>query len=497
MITAEGPPDTNHDGMRILTRYLLRAHLGPFLFSLSVLTGLLLINTVAKRFEDLAGKGLGAGVIAEVFLLSVPFTLALTLPMSVLVAVLYAFSQFTTDNEITALKASGVSLLRLTAPLFVVGVIMTGGMLYFNDQILAESNHRLKNLLVDIARKTPTLELKEQIINEIRTEGTQARYFLQPARIDAATNHLYDLVIYDLSSPDRERTIYADSGWMAFNNAQTDLFLTLYDGWIHEREEKEPQRFNRIFFEEQLIRIPEVGNQLERMGGGYRGDREMTIAMLAAEVDRRRDELAEIEARVRTDLRAAVLEALGLAADTAATDANGGATAASTERIRIEARALETQARRTMVQLESYQQRAKQLRAGINEYSVEYHKKFAIPFACIVFVIIGAPLAVRFPRGGAGMVIAFSLVIFAIYWSGLTGGEQLGDKGYLPPFWGMWAANFIFLGLGLFGLARFGRERTTTRGNALDDLAELFRGLRARLPRPPGRSRGRERGVRA
>jgi lipopolysaccharide export system permease protein len=476
VIAAAGVPDANYDGMRILTRYLLRAHLGPFLFSLSVLTGLLLVNTVAKRFEDLAGKGLGVGVIAEVFLLSVPFTLALTLPMSVLVAVLYAFSQFTTDNEITALKASGVSLLRLSAPLFVAGLLMTGGMVYFNDQILAESNHRLKNLLIDIARKTPTLELKEQIINEIRTEGVQARYFMQPARIDAATNHLYDVVIYDLSSPERGRTIYADSGWMSFNNARTDLFLTLYDGWIHEHESMEPARFNRVFFQEQLIRIPEVGNQLERMGGGNRGDREMTIRMLAAEVDRRQAELDALHARARTDLLAAVRQALG--EGEARDSANDGTGIKAIER--VEARTVEADARRLMVQLQTAQQRAEHLRAGINEYSVEYHKKFAIPFACIVFVLIGAPLAVRFPRGGVGMVIAFSLIIFAIYWSGLTGGEQLGDKGVIPPFWAMWGVNIIFLGLGLFALARFGREKSTARGSMLDDLRELARGLRSR-----------------
>lgn len=462
--------------LRILTRYLLRAHLGPFLFSLSVLTGLLLINTVAKRFEDLAGKGLGIGVIAEVFALSVPFTLALTLPMSVLVAVLYAFSQFSADNEITALKASGVSLIRLSLPLFVVGLLLTGGMLYFNDRILSESNYRLKGLLIDIARKSPTLELKEQVINEIRTDGTQSRYYLQPARIDAATNRLYDVVIYDLSAAESERTIYADSGWMAFNGARTDLFLTLYDGLIHERDGAEPARFNRVYFKEQVIRIPEIGNQLERLGGGSRGDREMTVGMLAEQVQRRRDELAEVKTQARQEALTAVRVALG---EMPAVEygEEGGARRQTQE---IEFKRLESEARRTMLQFQGYQQRAGQLQNGINEYSVEYHKKFAIPFACIVFVLIGAPLAVRFPRGGVGMVIAFSLVVFAIYWSGLTGGEQLGDKGIIPPFWAMWLANFVFLGLGIFGLTRFGRETSSNRAGALDGLADFFRKLRPR-----------------
>src|SRR5690606_25971864 len=86
--------------------------------------------------------------------------------------------------------------------------------------------------------------------------------------------------------------------------------------------------------------------------------------------------------------------------------------------VEAEARSVEAEERRLAVQLTSMHQRAEQVSAGINTYAVEYHKKFAIPFACIVFVLIGAPLAVRFPRGGVGMVIAFSLVIFAIYWSG-------------------------------------------------------------------------------
>ena len=105
-----------------------------------------------------------------------------------------------------------------------------------------------------------------------------------------------------------------------------------------------------------------------------------------------------------------------------------------------------------------------------NEFKVEYHKKFAIPFACIVFVLIGAPLAVRFPRGGPGMVIAISLLIFGIYYMSLIGGESLGDKGSIKPFWGPWAPNLLFLLLSIWGLAKMGRETATTRGGGWSDL---------------------------
>ena len=102
--------------MKILTRYILREHVGPLIFALSALTALLLLNQVAKRFGDLVGKGLSWGIIGEFFLLSIPFIIAMTLPMAVLVAVLYAFSRLASENEVTALRASGVSVVRLVRP---------------------------------------------------------------------------------------------------------------------------------------------------------------------------------------------------------------------------------------------------------------------------------------------------------------------------------------------------------------------------------------------
>src|SRR5690606_16735584 len=109
--------------LSILTRYVIRAHIGPFLFALTAITGLLFLNAVAQRLEDLTGKGLGWGTIAEFMMLSLPHTVALTLPMATLVAVLYAFSELAAHNEFTAMKAGGVSPQRLMVPLLGVGII--------------------------------------------------------------------------------------------------------------------------------------------------------------------------------------------------------------------------------------------------------------------------------------------------------------------------------------------------------------------------------------
>ncbi|HEU0077056.1 MAG TPA: LptF/LptG family permease, partial [Longimicrobiaceae bacterium] len=134
--------------MKILTRYLLRAHVGPFLFAFLALTGVITINTLARRLAELAGKGLPLDVVFRFFVLSLPATIALTFPMAVLVSVLYTFSQLTADNEVTALKASGIDLKRLLLPVFVAAALIAGGMVWFNDRVLPESNHRWSQLMV-------------------------------------------------------------------------------------------------------------------------------------------------------------------------------------------------------------------------------------------------------------------------------------------------------------------------------------------------------------
>jgi lipopolysaccharide export system permease protein len=106
--------------------------------------------------------------------------------------------------------------------------------------------------------------------------------------------------------------------------------------------------------------------------------------------------------------------------------------------------------------------------------------------ACVVFVLVGIPLAVRFPRGGLGMVIAVSTSIFAVYWVGLIGGENLADQGLAPPSLGMWFPNVVFAVLGVILISRMGHESASNRGGGLDEL--LFT-VRQRLSAPFRRPR--------
>jgi lipopolysaccharide export system permease protein len=463
--------------MKVLTRYLLRSQIGPFLFAFCALTGVIVINTIARQAATLAGKGLDLGIIFHFFVLSLPSTIALTLPMAVLVAVLFTFSQMAAENEISALKATGIDLRRMVIPLLLVAAGIAGAMAWFNDQVLPESNFQWKVLMIDIGQKSPLLALHEQTVNPITTTDGITRYYLQAQEIEQSSNKMWDVVIYDISEGRLGRTIVADSGSMAFNPSMTDLFLTLHDGYLHEVNFDEPENFQRIEFREQLLKMGGVGNELQRQTDfSYRGDREMTTAMLQERVDSLGRELAAVQATAKEYAEYDVKQALGLEVP------RGAAPSAGIFNPRWEIPDGAGNSRRLQDQFRSLQERERIIQRHSREFRVEIHKKFAIAAATLVFVLIGVPLALRFPRGGIGMVIGFSLLIFAIYYVGLIGGETLADEGYVPPVVAMWTTNVVMGTLGIIGVLRMGRETGTQRGGGFGEKLEVLRNRFRRRP---------------
>jgi lipopolysaccharide export system permease protein len=556
--------------VRLLSRYLLRQLAAPFLFALGALTSLMLLSQIAKKFGALVGKGLPWGVIGEVFALSLPFIVAMTLPMAVLLAVLYAFSHLAADNEITAMRASGISVYQILAPVLAWGVFMSAFNFVFVDQVLPRSNARLRGLLIDIGRKKPTFELREQVINEV----PPSQYFLRAGRIDAATGRLRDVTIYDVGGETSRRVIYADSGQMAYAEGQTDLSLRLYDGTIHQYRPSDPTAFQLTSYKVNDIRVKNVFDELVRNSSEtVRGDREMsTCEMMSVVQEARVDQRVaaqDREALLVGDLRALLaLPALGpLPLDSTGTgppsycgwidrvqsaisprtaeEANpaqpGSRPISSRQGASVQLAQVPAPVQVPVAQEPAKQEPAKgakprppfksrqtpapgggkappalnyprpQSAAGriqlsnwaqvataadratdadhrADRFLVEVHKKWAISMACISFVIIGIVMALRFPRGGIGLVIGGGLLIFSVHYVGLTAGESLADRGFVSPWEAMWTPNILLTLLGLLGLVRVSRESGSTRGGdfqeVLDGIRHLFRRLRG-VPAPP------------
>jgi lipopolysaccharide export system permease protein len=530
--------------LRILSRYIVKEHLGPLAFALTTLTSLLLLNYIAKQFGQLVGKGLGWGVIGEFFLLSIPFTVAMTLPMAVLVSTLYAFSRLASENEITAMKASGVGMMKMMVPVFLGAAVLAAAMLGFNDQVLPRANHRLRKLQSDIGRKKPTFALREQVINEVQP----GRFFLRANHLEESSNKMREVTIYDLSNPTTRRTIYADSGNMGMTADFRDLELTLYNGWMQELPKDQPGQLQRLFYVVDLIRVRGVGNQLERSTDDtYKSDREMSICEMQKEFQDAEREVQAAEYELEQTLTSAVhtvatgesppprsapkyrpsmtlaraycqlltlfsgpkvAEAAALPQQPApgtrppppvptrkpgtgpqpphtGSALRGAAARAAQQATRAPVVASEppkTRAPRPGIplmaiagSLEGARARLEGSRRAMDSTDVEIQKKFALSAACIVFVLMGAPIALRFPRGGVGLVIGVSLGVFALYYIGLIAGESLGDRGILSPFMAMWAANILFTAVGALLLSRMGKEGATSRGGDTGEMMDALR----------------------
>jgi len=528
--------------VKILPRYVVREHVGPLIFSLSALTILLLLNQVAKQFGQLVGKGLSWGVIGEFFLLSIPFIVAMTLPMAVLVAVLYAFSRLVAENEVTALRASGVSVNRIVAPVMAGGVVLALLMLLFNDQILPRANHRLRTLQTDIARKKPTFALREQVINEV----IPGRIYLKAGHIDDATNRMREVFIYNFEDPAHRKTIYADSGVMGLTTDESTLEMTLHHGFVLQVPNDDPSSLQRLYFTTDVVRVRGVTNKFEKTEkDDYRGEREMTVCQMNQEyqtgvyqLDLARSELASTLAntvryaatgerpalgvlpqrrdrRTSGDLYCSLIRGAlgavgvpsaeaaevprrqqGVATGKPAARQHGAAKGAPAkpgttlgglhplvttpgQPARVPVRpqfGVQPAPAVTPAQIEVIESRMTDASITIARYQVEIQKKFALAAACVIFVLFGAPIALRFPRGGVGVVIVVSVIAFGIYYVCLIGGEALADKLLLSPFWAMWAANAIF---GVIGAVMLVRSQRVGAMAATRDTSELVE--RARL----------------
>jgi lipopolysaccharide export system permease protein len=303
-----------------------------------------------------------------------------------------------------------------------------------------------------------------------------------------------EVTIYDMADPTRRRTIYADSGNMRMSKGMTDLELTLYNGNTQDVPTANPNELQRLYFDVDLIRVRGVGNQFQKTTAEtYKSDREMTICEMQAAQDRARREheavrkefLAKRAALVKSK---AMLSKGTINADTSLPWDVGlgrlycGAIALLAPK-KAHAQAAPTAAGQLppnnpaeIAALDALRARLQDSATIMNSYGVEIHKKFALAVACFVFVLLGAPIALRFPRGGVGLTIGVSLFVFALYYICLIAGESIAKRGLMPAVVSMWMANVIFGLIALWMLTKMGQEGSTARGGDLTEMLGAIRG---------------------
>lgn len=431
-----------------ISMYILKRHAAPFFGSFLFLMSVFVLQFVMKFMDQLVGKGLSGAVIAELMMLNLAWMVVLAVPMAVLVATLMAFGAMASTNEVTAMKAGGVSLYRMMIPVAIASVTVTYLMIEFNNKVLPEANHRSKTLTMDIRRKKPTLSLVPGLFNQ-----DMPGLSMLVRKTFEESNELEGVTIYNHSDPNKNTVITAKHGRLSFSADYRKLVMDLFDGEIHELDHSRPKMYRVIQFQRQRITTVSEGFDFERSAVDKfsRGDRELSSGEMRYMVDSLEELTASIHGRIET-YTVGLQEKLFTGS--VAPQSPSHDFWKNIEQYSDIKSQMMFYRNNVESEISNFEYQEKQIR----EYLVEIHKKYSIPVACFVFILVGAPLGVMARRGGFGIAASLSLGFFLLYWASLIGGEKLADRHLIEPWIGMWGANIFIGALGMFLTYKVGKE---------------------------------------
>lgn len=448
---------------------MLQSFLPLLLMTFFICLFIVLMQFLWKYIDDLVGKGLEVGVIAELFFYAALTMVPMALPLAVLLASLMTFGNLGERFELTAMKASGVSLLKSMRPLIVLMVFIAIGAFFFQNNVLPVAQTKMWTLLYSMRQKSPELEIPEGVFYD-QIPG----YNLFVQKKNADTGVLYDVMIYDVSSGfDNARVILADSGKMSMTADKKHLFLQLYQGEQFEnlreqgntrgavpyRRESFTDKEIMIAFDANFNRMDEDGMRNQYVGknitelqatidsvnarvdsiGNVYGNAIKEIPYLGVSYYKRTYENGVV---VNKKQRPVTLE-VPLDVDSLFQGKNAG-----THKGYLTQALNKAKRNRQDYEFRSYAMGDD--RKTIRRHAIELQKKFTLSFACIIFFFIGAPLGAIIRKGGLGMPLVISVFLFIFYYIIDNTGYKMARNGSLEVWQGMWLSSAVLLPLGIF-----------------------------------------------
>ena len=373
--------------------------------------------------DKFLGKGISIGVVFKFLIYNSAWIISLAIPMAVLIAVLMSFGRLSSDNEITAFKASGISLEKLMAPAIMFGVLVFLIITPFNLWILPEMNHNVRKLSLEISRNRPDIEFNEQLLNNLADKIIYVG--------DRRSNTSFDDIIIFDKSQKNHTTIISDYG--SFESLQDGIIINLINGSIHESISS--SEYRKTYFDNYKIAIPFDQIEYNRTNNLIRQERELNFQALVNKIRLYTNKNTD----VKNDISMNLIKIDSLENKLSYMESNK-----NTDLL------LQNKLKKQISNTKSIYSRNEKLFTNylkkINIYSVELHKKFSIPIACFVFILLGVPLGIMSKNKNMSVSISISIIFFIIYWAFLILGEDFADRGILNPAISMWSPN-IFLGL--------------------------------------------------
>ncbi len=448
--------------LRRLHWLILRRLPGPFFGWLGILMFLLLMQFLIRWLPEIAGKGIPLPVIIELIVYNLAYMVVLAVPMSVLLAALMTFGELAESKYYTVIKSTGISFGEIVWPSLVLSLCVAGGLLYFNTVLLPEANFRARDLWSDIRNKRPGFELQPGTFYD----GVEDYSILVRDR-PAGSNTLIDVTIYDYTQGrDEQAVLKAERGRISSKAGGARMTLRLQNGEMHRprpaRSAQHRSRYETLQFDRHVLHfdLSDAVFQRSDADDNDRSTRTTPLTGLLAIEDSLQADVNDRYATLHNTLTDALLPTRSIyASRSSLADSTWlqrplisptRLDSAGTHRI-IEAATRRAQSIQSDVQAAKRDTDWKTRR--LRSYQVEIHKKFSMAVACLIFMVIGAPLGLALRRGGLATIGVVALGIFMFYWITLVQGEKLSERGLFPPWIGMWIANVVMSGAGIWLLA--------------------------------------------
>lgn len=488
---------------------MLQTFLPLFAMTFLIVLFIVLMQFLWKYIDDLVGKGVGMGVLGELFFYSALSMVPLALPLAILLASLMTFGNLGEKFELTAMKASGISLVRVMAPLMVVVGILAVLAFFFQNNVLPKAQVKMYTLIFSLKQKSPEVEIPENVFY-----GDIPGYNLLVREKNKDTGMLYDVMIYDVSHGDNATILLADSAKMAMTPELSHLYLHLYEGEQFEnlREQRTSDRnvpFRRESFHDKQILIPfdanfnrldeqgmrsqyvgkniselrqsidSIGVRVDSIGHMFSRDllREASTVLPPVYTYATTDDKADEWTRKRMEENREREEKMSASARVFSIDSVLNSMSPS-EASQLVAQALGV-SRQHQNMNEFKSMTMEEEKKSIRRHKIELIRKYTLSVACIIFFFIGAPLGSIIRKGGLGTPLVVSVFMFLVYYIFDNSGIKLARDGRWPVEMGVWLSTLVLAPLGVFFTWKAMNDSAVFDGDRYKAFFRRLFGLRA------------------
>lgn len=439
--------------MKKLDIFIIKTYLGPFVMTFFITLFIFEMQFLWNYLEDMVGKGLEAKILVELFAFASANLVTMALPLAILLSSIMTFGNLGENYELVAMKSSGISLGRIMRPLIIFNLIISGLAFYHSNYVMPVANLNFKTLLYDVMHQRPALEFKPGVFYK----GIDG-YVIRIKEKDEDGQGMRKIQIYDHTSNDGNRQItLAESGRMGMSKDQRYLIFDMYNVQQYKEDKGTTHPFSYSEIDEHTVRFDLSSFQFNRTDEDLFKDHyemlnlaqlQSSLDTLQKKLDNRLDDYQEsLNGRFQIYSDTNITQLSALPDTLEGNDIMSGMSPSEKKGLYSTAISIAKSAKNYSENLTS-EEKMRQKR--INLHNIEWHKKFTLSFACIVLFFIGAPLGAIIRKGGLGMPVLFSILIFIIYHIISMSGMKLVKEGELPAVIGMWMATATLVPLGMF-----------------------------------------------